>query len=44
MMRGDFWNFSGRKPMDCLNRHGYDIEIKLKPTSDQVGNLMLAVA
>jgi len=28
MMRGDFSNLSERKLMDCLNRLGYDIEIK----------------
>ena len=44
MMRGDFSNLSERKLMDCLNRLGYDIEIKIKPTSDPVGHLMLAIA
>ncbi|MDP4029302.1 MAG: helix-turn-helix transcriptional regulator [Gallionella sp.] len=44
MMRGDFSNLSERKLMDCLNRLGYDIEIKVKPTSEPVGHLMLAVA
>jgi predicted XRE-type DNA-binding protein len=44
MMRGDFTNLSERKLMDCLNRLGYDIEIKVKPTSEAVGHLMLAVA
>ena len=44
MMRGDFSNLSERKLMDCLNRLGYDIEIKVKPTSKPVGHLMLAVA
>ena len=43
MMRGDFSNISERKLMDCLNRLGYDIEIKLKPTAEQVGHLNLAV-
>jgi predicted XRE-type DNA-binding protein len=43
MMRGEFSNLSERKLMDCLNRLGYDIEIKVKPTSDPVGHLMLAV-
>ena len=41
MMRGDFSNLSERKLMDCLNRLGYDIEIKVKPASDPVGHLML---
>ncbi len=31
MMRGHFSNLSERKLMDCLNRLGYDIEIKVKP-------------
>jgi predicted XRE-type DNA-binding protein len=44
MMRGDFSNLSERKLMACLNRLGYDIEIKVKPTSDPVGHLMLAIA
>jgi predicted XRE-type DNA-binding protein len=44
MMRGDFSNLSVRKLMDCLNRLGYDIEIKVKPASNPVGHLMLAVA
>jgi predicted XRE-type DNA-binding protein len=44
MMRGDFSNLSERKLMDCLNRLGYDIEIKVKPASEPVGHLMLAVA
>ena len=44
MMRGDFSNLSERKLMDCLNRLGYDIEIKVKLASKPVGNLMLAIA
>jgi predicted XRE-type DNA-binding protein len=44
MMRGNFSNISERKLMDCLNRLGYDIEIKLKPTVEPVGRLMLAPA
>ncbi|MDP1651595.1 MAG: helix-turn-helix transcriptional regulator [Rhodocyclaceae bacterium] len=44
MMRGDFSNLSERKLMDCLNRLGYDIEIKVKPAADPVGHLLLAVA
>lgn len=44
MMRGDFSNLSQRKLMDCLNRLGYDIEIKVKPASKPVGHLMLAIA
>ena len=44
MMRGNFSNLSERKLMDCLNRLGYDIEIKVKPASKPVGHLMLAIA
>ena len=44
MMRGDFSKLSERKLMDCLNRLGYDIEIKVKPVSRAVGHLMLAIA
>ena len=44
MMRGDFSNLSERKLMDCLNRLGYDIEIKVKPASKAVGHLKLAIA
>jgi predicted XRE-type DNA-binding protein len=44
MMRGDFSNLSERKLMDCLNRLGYDIEIKVKLAAEPVGHLMLAVA
>lgn len=44
MLRGDFANLSERKLMDCLNRLGYDIEIKVKPAAKPLGHLMLAVA
>ncbi len=44
MMRGDFTNLSERKLMDCLNRLGYDIEIKVRPASEPVGHLTLATA
>ena len=44
MMRGDFTNLSERKLMDCLNRLGYDIEIKVKPAAEPVGHLTLAIA
>ena len=43
MMRGDFTNLSERKLMDCLNRLGYDIEIKVTPTANALGRLVLAV-
>jgi predicted XRE-type DNA-binding protein len=44
MMRGDFSNLSERKLMDCLNRLGYDIEIKIKPAAHARGHLELAFA
>jgi len=44
LLRGDFSNVSERKLMDCLNRLGYDIEIKVKPAAKPVGHLLLAVA
>lgn len=44
MIRGDFTNLSERKLMDCLNRLGYDIEIKVRPASKAVGHLTLAIA
>ncbi len=44
MMRGDFSNLSERKLMDCLTRLGYNIEIKVRPTKEPIGHLMLAVA
>ena len=44
MLRGDFSNLSERKLMDCLNRLGYDIEIKVKPAAELVGHLVLAIA
>jgi predicted XRE-type DNA-binding protein len=44
LFRGDFSNVSERKLMDCLNRLGFDVEIKVKPASELVGHLLLAVA
>lgn len=44
MLRGDFTNLSERKLMDCLNRLGYDIEIRVKAAAEPVGHLVLAVA
>jgi predicted XRE-type DNA-binding protein len=44
LTRGDFSNLSERKLMECLNRLGYDIEIKLTPAADSVGHRSLAVA
>lgn len=44
MMRGDLSNLSERKLMDCLNRLGYDIEIKVRPAAEPIGHLTLATA
>src|SRR6218665_1151744 len=44
MMHGAFTNLSGRKLMDCLNRLGYDIKIKVRPASEPIGHLTLATA
>lgn len=41
LFRGDFANVSERKLMNCLNRLGYDIEIKVKPTAKRVGHVKL---
>lgn len=43
MLRGNFTNLSERKLMECLNRLGYDIEIRLQPTRKPQGQLMLSV-
>lgn len=43
LLRGDFANLSERKLMDCLNRLGYDSEIKASPGAAAVGHLTLAV-
>jgi predicted XRE-type DNA-binding protein len=43
MMRGELSNLSERKLMDCLNRLGYDIEIKVKRAAKPLGHLVLAV-
>ena len=37
-------DLSERKLMDCLNRLGYDIEIKVRPATAPVGHVMLAFA
>jgi phage-related protein/predicted XRE-type DNA-binding protein len=44
MLRGDFTNLSERKLMECLNRLGYDIEIKVKRAAEPVGHLTVEVA
>jgi predicted XRE-type DNA-binding protein len=43
LMRGDFSNLSERKLMECLNRLGYDIEIKLTSAADSIGQRTLAI-
>jgi predicted XRE-type DNA-binding protein len=43
LFRGDFSNISERKLIDCLNRLGYDIEIKVMPSRECMGHLMLAM-
>lgn len=42
LFRGDFANVSERKLMNCLNRLGYDIEIKVKPAAKRIGHVRLA--
>ncbi len=44
LLRGDFANVSERKLMDCLNRLGYDIEIRMKPAAGRAGRLTVAIA
>lgn len=44
MMHGNFTNLSERKLMDCLNRLGYDIEIKVRPAAEPLGHLTLLLA
>ena len=44
LLRGDFANLSERKLMECLNRLGYNIEIKLTPATEPIGRRILAVA
>jgi predicted XRE-type DNA-binding protein len=44
MMRGDFANLSERKLMECLNRLGYDIEIKVRLAAEPIGHLTLAIS
>jgi predicted XRE-type DNA-binding protein len=44
LLRGEFSNFSERKLMDCLNRLGYDIEIRVHATQASIGHLTLTHA
>lgn len=41
LLRGEFSNFSERKLMDCLNRRGDDIEIRVHATQAPIGRLTL---
>ena len=44
LLRGEFTNFSERKLMDCLNRIGYDVEIRIKRASSKAVRLTLEIA
>ncbi|WP_454692165.1 helix-turn-helix domain-containing protein [Achromobacter aloeverae] len=44
LLRGEFSDFSERKLMDCLNRLGYDIEIRVHPAQEPLGHLILTCA
>lgn len=44
LLHGEFTNFSERKLMDCLNRLGYDIEIRVHATQGPIGHLTLTHA
>ena len=43
LMNGDFSNLSESKLMECLNRLGYDIEIRVICGSEPVGRRALAI-
>lgn len=44
LLRGDFAKLSEQKLMLCLNRLGYQIEIRLRPTGNAMGGRTLEVA
>lgn len=44
LLRGEFPNLSVRKLMDCLNRLGYDIEIRVHASQASAGHLTLTLA
>ena len=44
MMRADFTNLSETRLMECLNKLGYDIEIKVRPAKEPIGRRTVAVA
>ena len=43
LLGGELSNLSERKLMGCLNRLGYDIEIKVRPATKRTGHLKLAI-
>src|SRR3546814_13575929 len=42
MTRGDFTTLHESKPMDCMHRLGYDIEIKVRTAAEPIGHLPIA--
>lgn len=44
LFRGEFANVSEQKLMECLNRLGYDVEIRVKPAVRRTGHLRPAAA
>jgi predicted XRE-type DNA-binding protein len=44
MLRGDFETLSERVLIECLNRLGYDIEIKVTRAAQPVGHVTVAAA
>ena len=42
MLRGDFTNLSERKLLECLSRLGYDIEMKVRPSTQRTGHPTLS--
>lgn len=44
LIHSDFSNLSEQKLMECLNRLGYDIQIKVSHTRRPIGRRTLAVA
>lgn len=43
LLRSDVHNLSERKPIHCLQRLGYDIEIKVKLAAEPIGQLTFAI-
>lgn len=44
LLHGEFSNLFERKLMDCLNRLGYDVEIKVRQATKRLVHLKLAIA